>query len=135
MIAFSQAAQRNLILINAGASIALLTFMGNLLTKGESVAGFVLALACFAAGVAVGTLTSALAYLAQYLYSYPGTKWEKIGTWLHGVAIFTGFGTLAIFVAGSAVAYHAFGNQHAEVSSAREVLLPPEGAPGSVVVD
>ena len=60
-IALSQAAQRNLILINAGSAVALLAFMGNLLTKEVKVAPFVPAMAWFAAGVVLGALTSGLA--------------------------------------------------------------------------
>jgi hypothetical protein len=117
-IAFSQAAQRNLILINAGAAVALLAFMGNLLTKGLSVTSFVPAMAWFAAGVALGTLTSALAYVTQLLYGSKdenGSRDEKrvkLGEICHRASIAMGLATLAVFVGGCMVTCSAFDSQN-----------------------
>ena len=121
VISFSQNVQRNLVLINAGAAIAMLTFLGNLLTKSINGNQFVPAIGFFAAGVVLGALTGAAAYVVQLLY---GEKDEARVTWGkrgHIAAMVLGILSLGAFVGGCMVAYQAFADQTSEPQVAQQV--------------
>ena len=125
VIAFSQAAQRNLILVNAGAAVALLTFMGNLLAKGSDVSAFIAALTWFCTGVAAGTFTSVLAYITQLLYGSEDPKrvwWGKIS---HSGAIVVGMSTLLLFIGGCITSYEGFRSTNGSTNE-RQTMTPKD---------
>lgn len=127
VIALSQTAQRNLILINAGAAIALLTFIGNLLVKGSDTERFVPAIAWFAAGVSLGTVTTVLSYATQLIYGHDEGKYVNVGKWFHGAAVLVGVAALGTFIGGCVVTYQAF--VHESAISQQEKNLPPPRKP------
>lgn len=130
VIALSQTAQRNIILINAGAAIALLTFMGNLLVKGSDIERFIPAIAWFAAGVALGAVTTVLSYATQLIYGHDDGKYVNVGKWFHGAAVIAGVATLGIFIGGCVVTYKAFVHQ-SEISQQERNLPPPRMPPAN----
>ena len=63
-------ALKSAILINGGAAVAVLAFVGSLVQHGATIRGFGSVLAIFAFGAFLGALASGGAYLAQRFYSY-----------------------------------------------------------------
>lgn len=117
LIDLAMTAIRTTIVVNGGAVIAIMAFVGNLLVK-DPVVGKALmavlapALASFLTGIGLGTLTAMFAYLAQLGF----LEWERkdgIGSpWAYGLriaAMVTRFGSFLAFAVGSAIAVHAFG--------------------------
>jgi hypothetical protein len=113
---------RTLVVINGGAAIAVLTFLGGVASKEKIdfakvgvVAG---TLKWFAFGVALAVLAMALSYLTNfamaaiassmarkwehpYVSDGPKTKrWRRINLAFHICAMLTAFGSLALFLAG-----------------------------------
>lgn len=62
-------ALKSALIINGGAAIALLTFLGNM-PSNDGMSNFVCALQYYIAGVALAAFANASAYLAQYRYLY-----------------------------------------------------------------
>lgn len=107
-ITSGQAALKSAILINGGASVALLAFIGNIWTKGtlqEAVDSLTLSIGLFAGGVLAAAIASGNAYLAQYCYSrYP--KWP--GDLLNVVTILLVIASYVLFAWGVYESYSAF---------------------------
>lgn len=82
-VAYSILALKSIILINGGAAVALLAFMGNIWVKNTAPAVTSLltkSIACFACGVLTGAFSAATTYLTQWLYS---TSWNRFGKVVH----------------------------------------------------
>lgn len=92
--------------INGGAALGLLAFIGNLATKqpGQSVEVFSNPLVFFMAGVASAGICSVFRYLSQAGYQ----KNESLGDRWKTAAITTGTICMACFIAGCWCAYQAF---------------------------
>jgi hypothetical protein len=93
------------ILINGGAAIAILAFLGNVWSKDEAIRAAVRTiipvLTCFLFGVAMGVACAGVAYLAQTFFTHSK---NKIGISFQIVAILLAAGALSEFVWG---AWHA----------------------------
>lgn len=105
---------RTFLIVNGGAAIALLAFLGNIWNKNssnEAATAVAAALMFFCVGVVLAGLCSGLAYFSQCLFaaSYLGTK--KIKLWLghaiNAIACLCGAGSLIVFAYGSFTAYQS----------------------------
>lgn len=96
--------------INGGAAVALLAFLGNLLTtQAEDVdpfpiSGIGIALLVFLLGLGCAGLASGIRYLVQTAYSL---RWKKSGIALNIVSIGLGLASFSAFFLGSVWAYLA----------------------------
>jgi hypothetical protein len=88
---FAALAIRSLILVSGGAMISILTFIGNLWTHSEKVAGFVadqlaIALGAFAAALCLALITAALAYLSALAQAQRlgGPRVGRLASWDQG---------------------------------------------------
>lgn len=68
VLAFAQQAINFCFLLNGGAIIGLLTFLGNVPPTGSAVALFRVSIAFFVLGVFLATLSSIVGYLTQFAY-------------------------------------------------------------------
>ena len=100
-----------LILMNGGAAVALLAFMGNALAK-EPPGGFKFgvqainkAMLLFVLGVGFAGVALALRYLSQFVGH---GRSAKVGMGMTYLAIVVGLASLALFFAGGVKAYAAF---------------------------
>lgn len=111
VLAIGQAALRSILLINGGAAVALLAFLGHLAATGSTgpvLLSFADSLQRFTAGVFLAALAVALTYMSQL--SYGGEKkWHfRVGVAFHVATILAAVGSLATFIWGSALAYGGF---------------------------
>ena len=100
-------AVRSSILINGGAAVALLAFIGHLASIGENelVVGFASSLVGFVSGILAATLAYGFVYFAQLAF-YRGSI--NVGSWLRVVTVVFVLGSLGLFVYGSYSAYRIF---------------------------
>lgn len=107
VIESGQSALKSCILINGGASVALLAFAGHLVEQKEPaipVRSIALAMSAFVGGVFAGGLASGLTYLSQWFFA---DDWEKTGFALNISAIVAGLASLGCFCWGGYLAYSA----------------------------
>lgn len=107
VIQSGQSALKSCILINGGASVALLAFAGHLVRQAEpaiSVRSVALAMSAFVGGVFAGGLASGLTYLSQWFFA---DDWDKTGLSLNIAAILVGLASLGCFCWGGYLAYSA----------------------------
>lgn len=111
VIAAGQNAIRSSLLMNGGASVALLAFIGHLAQiKPEKVVLFSVALMPFVLGVLAMTITSGFTYLSQWLYDSASATAQKWGFRLNIVCIVLGLSSYALFIWGMWRAFCAFTN-------------------------
>jgi hypothetical protein len=116
VIAIGQTALKSMFLINGGAAVAVLAFVGHLATSINTVHAirpFALPLGCFVTGLLLVTIAAGVAYLAQRVYVTKGTtkgKGRRIGNWLNGLIIIICLLSVAAFALGSWFAYVALAN-------------------------
>lgn len=109
VIQSGQNAVKTAFLMNGGASVAILAFIGKLTeTNKQSIPAFAGTLSLFVTGVFLITATSGLTYLSQWLYADDSAKRQKIGFGLNLAAIFFGLASYGIFIWGMTSAYRAF---------------------------
>ncbi|MCG5260096.1 hypothetical protein EM868_06790 [Cupriavidus gilardii] len=112
------------VMINGGASVALLAFLGNLLTKDFGTSHKALAsdlagsLFAFLVGVAMAGVCGGFRYLSQESYGQTdnarrlnGTstgRWLRFGVAFHISAVVVGLGSFVSFLKGGVMAYSAF---------------------------
>lgn len=128
----SQAAVRTLVLVNAGAAIALLSFVANIWQKGTDVSPFVGGLAWFCLGVGAATLTAALSYFTQLLYGSRDDKELSLAKLLHKTTVVIGFASLIIFAVGCFESYKSFNAKPVQGVSQNDTFkknYPPPVAP------
>jgi hypothetical protein len=113
-------AAKSCMLINGGASVALLAFIGNIWSKGSlGMAAMLVSkgLLFFCSGVALAALCTGFTYLAQSAYtsSELGTnkKWSSWGTFCNSIAIFSALLSLIVFGFGSYQTYLSMASQFA----------------------
>lgn len=97
------------ILVNGGATVALLAFLSNLIGKPSPApmalqAPLVVSLMCFAGGVLVGAVATGSAYLTQCCYS---NRWNRWGTVFQVISVALVIGTYLAFLGGVVSTYHA----------------------------
>jgi hypothetical protein len=118
----AQMALRTSVLINGGAAVSVLAFIGGLVANGRlktaEIATVALTLLWFATGAATATVAIALAYLANYSYAnalnfvrktwtHPystdteaSRRWNRVAMMFHVFAIVVAAASLALFVFG-----------------------------------
>lgn len=95
-------------LLNGGAAIALLAFIGHLTEiKSAQVHDFACGLIPFSLGVLATTITSGLTYLCQWLYASGHAQARKSGEWVNILAIIVGAAAYLFFLWGLCSAYRA----------------------------
>lgn len=109
VIQTGQNALKAFVLLNGGAAIALLAFIGKLADVSRShIPLFALPLTIFVIGAFFSTLSSGLTYLTQVMYSDGGIWRNRIGITLHLTTIGLGLTSLCMFGYGTYRAYNAF---------------------------
>ncbi|MBO6899585.1 MAG: hypothetical protein JJ868_19680 [Shimia sp.] len=108
-ISFSQAAIRSLVLINGGAAIAVMTFIGGYPSEQKAI---VLALSgsllYFSVGVALAAFVGGCAYVTQFLYDGSTGKVSRWGVFFHILAVICAMISLTLFVLGLLGAFWGF---------------------------
>ena len=104
-------ARKDLLLINAGACVALLALLGHFVSSNSitKIAAFVPALKTFATGAALCVLASGLTYLCQWLFEREHIRHLLKAAWVAQVAaIGTWLASAAFFVYGAYASADAF---------------------------
>lgn len=111
-------AARAFMIINGGAAIALLAFLGNVWNKDSSpdvLSSILGSLLIFCIGVLCSGVCSGFTYLAQYCYATSelgsDSKWKMGGDINNIIAILSGVSSLILFGVGAYVTYASMGNQ------------------------
>jgi len=109
VILAGQNALRSALLVNGGAAVALLAYIGKLSVDASAhVSEFALPLLLFVSGALVVAINSGVTYLGQWFY-FGGGGWRwKVGFALNIVSIILGILSYVIFAAGTWQAYLAF---------------------------
>jgi hypothetical protein len=101
VIAAGQSAIKSSFLLNGGAAVALLAFIGHLAQLNPSaVARFGECMLPFTYGVLAIAVTAGLTYLSQWLYASPQANAVKAGFCVNLACIALGIGSYAFFVRG-----------------------------------
>ncbi|WP_256360626.1 hypothetical protein [Methylomonas koyamae] len=109
VISSGQSAIKSSFLLNGGASVALLAFIGHLAQfQPTKVPAFGTCLLPFTFGVLAIAITSGLTYVTQWLYASSNSTTRRIGFWLNVLCIFLGFASYAFFAFGLISAYQLF---------------------------
>lgn len=133
-----QVAIRTAVVINGGAAISILAFIGGLVGQGrlaiEDIRSVADSLLPFAVGVVCGLGSLGASYLAQYcvrtsnelvervfsppyLYVPPGAaRWSSAATAMRAIGVLAGVGSVALFVAGMLDVHHAISGLHPPVA-------------------
>lgn len=111
VIALGQSTLKSMMLINGGAAVALLAFLGNLVTRSSSfanVASFAASMRMFVIGVFLASVAYATTYFSQMFYEGE-KKWQRrTGLGFHVLTSLVGAGALIAFLWGAHIAYQAF---------------------------
>lgn len=109
VITSGQAAIKSSFLLNGGAAVAMLAFIGHLAQfKAEKVSAFSACLLPFAYGVLAIALTSGLTYLSQWLYAGTNSTAQRVGFWLNILCILLGCSSYGFFSWGLFDTYRSF---------------------------
>jgi hypothetical protein len=109
VISSGQNALKTAFLMNGGATVAMLAFVGKLSDIHVSqIPVFASAMLFFVTGVLLVTISSGFTYMGQWFYFKP-KKWQKdTGFWLNMAAILSGLSSYGLFIAGMIDSYRAF---------------------------
>lgn len=109
VIQTGQSAIKANMLLNGGAAVALLAFIGKLADVNPAcIPLFALPLTVFVSGAFLATMVSGLTYLTQVIFSEDGKWRDRIGNTLQGLSILSGLSSLILFGYGTHIAYKAF---------------------------
>lgn len=109
VISSGQNAMRSSFLMNGGAAVAILAFIGHLAGKApDKIVVFAAVLMPFVLGVLAMTMTSGFTYLSQWLYDSENTSAQKWGFRLNIFCIALGVSSYGLFMWGMSRAYFAF---------------------------
>jgi hypothetical protein len=109
VILAGQNAIRTMVLVNGGASVALLAFLGHMLGRGEAAAsGFAEGLLFFVSWTLFAGLVSGFTYLSQRLYGGAKGWHQTAGDWASYLAIGLGFASYIAFGCGAWWTYSTF---------------------------
>ncbi len=109
VIASGQAAIKASFLLNGGAAVAMLAFIGHLAQfKADKVSAFSTCLLPFAYGVLAIAVTSGLTYLSQWFYFSTQPWSRKLGFAFNMLCILLGISSYVFFAWGLFDAYHSF---------------------------
>ena len=107
VILAGQNALKTAFLMNGGATIALLAFLGKLSDQHqEKIAIFANGLLIFVIGVLIIVVASGATYLSQWFYAK--SKCEKVGYTLNMFVVLLGLASYGFFIWGAIVTYKAF---------------------------
>lgn len=111
-------AAKAFMIINGGAAISLLAFLGNIWNKDSSSAAIstiTVSLLIFCMGVLCSGACSGFTYLAQICYASSDLRtkkvWHSAGNINNFIAILTGLSSLVLFGVGAYVTYTSMGSQ------------------------
>ncbi|MEX3776188.1 hypothetical protein [Pseudomonas sp. MYb118] len=107
IIETGQNAIKSIMLLNGGAAVALLAFIGKLAGTGQ-IPLFATPLTTFVIGAFTAGLTSGISYLTQLIYSEEGKLRTRSGIALQAIAVLLGLLGLAAFGYGTYKSYFAF---------------------------
>ena len=111
VIALGQSTLKSLMLINGGAAVALLAFLGNLVTRSDpsaNIVAFADSMRMFVIGVFLAAVAYATTYFSQLFYA-GAKKWQRrTGLVFHVLTTLVGTASLIAFLWGALVAYDAF---------------------------
>lgn len=109
VIQAGQNAVKSSFLLNGGASVALLAFIGKLTEEQHSkIPAFADSLTIFVTGAFAIALTSGLTYLSQWFYSEPEPWKQKTGFTLNMASIVLGLSSYGFFIWGMCIAHSNF---------------------------
>lgn len=109
VILAGQTALRTAFLMNGGATVALLAFLGRLSDQHQGkIAVFASALVVFVIGVSAITVASGTTYLSQWFYAHSEPWKRKTGYVLNFLTIALGLASYGFFIWGTIRAYKAF---------------------------
>lgn len=111
VIALGQSTLKSIMLINGGAAVALLAFLGNLLGKSNSAVGllpFAGSMRVFVIGVFLSAIAYALTYFSQLFYNGAKSWQQRTGLVLHVLTSVAGAASLGAFLCGANRAYLGF---------------------------
>ncbi|WP_047145281.1 hypothetical protein [Aquamicrobium sp. LC103] len=109
VIMLGQNAIRSMTMINGGASVALLAFLGHLASiRSEAIPTYANCLAPFVVGTLLAGLVSGGTYLSQWLYAGESKCKETAGFIANLVVILLGIASFAAFGVGALWTYDAF---------------------------
>lgn len=109
VISSGQNALRTAFLMNGGATVALLAFLGKLSDAHQTkIPIFSDSLVMFVIGVLAVTMSSGATYLSQWFYHTSETWKQKTGLGLNILAIVLGLSSYGFFIWGALRAYKAF---------------------------
>lgn len=109
IIQSGQNAIKTMLLLNGGAAIALLAFIGKLSDNNSSaIPDFAYSIAAFVIGALAIGVTSCLTYLSQIAFD-SDVKWHrKVGTTLQATCVALGLTSISAFAFGTYKTYQAF---------------------------
>ncbi len=108
VVTYGSAAMKSALLINGGAAVALLAFIGNIWEKEtapEAVKALTLGIAMFSTGVLAAAVANAMSYFTQYCYSDPFPRAAVVFHTLTVLFVVTSF---VLFGYGAYESYSAF---------------------------
>jgi hypothetical protein len=108
ILSYAESALKTVILINGGACLALLAFLGNIIAKGintKVVIEFSFPILLYVAGVLVGAIATGAAYLTQYSYIHFSRKTAVMWHFISAIFVIVAY---VAFAAGSYMCYIAF---------------------------
>ena len=111
VIGLGQSAIKSITLINGGAAVALLAFIGHLTTSTAAnlqILPFAESLRFFVAGVFFSALASGTTYLSQNFYDYDGKWIRRFGATFHILTVAIVVFAFLSFFKGADIAYHGF---------------------------
>ena len=109
VILSGQNALKTAFLMNGGATVTLLAFLGKLSDQHQGkIAVFASALVVFVIGVLAITVASGLTYLSQWFYAHSEPWKRKTGHVLNFLTIALGLASYGFFIWGTVRAYKAF---------------------------
>lgn len=116
VIAAGQGAVRTSLILNGGAAVALLAFIGHLATCGDSascstltpkIEELALSLLLFSYGSLAATILAGCTYLSQWFYAGVSKLQKRTGFCLNIFGILLGLGSYGLFILGLLQAYSA----------------------------
>lgn len=109
VIQSGQNAIRSSFLLNGGAAVAILAFIGKLAElQSEKIPQFAQSLVIFVIGVLIVTITAGCTYLSQWFYTGNASWKIKTGLVLNILAIVLGIVSYIVFILGMCKAYAVF---------------------------
>ena len=111
VIALGQSTLKSIMLINGGAAVALLAFLGNLINAKNNNVGippFANSMRLFVIGVFLAAVAYALTYFSQLFYAGAKPWHQRAGVAFHVITSLAGAAALVLFLCGAFASYRGF---------------------------